>query len=152
MAILEEITLQQEFLRTKEAYEWQGRKCEMCGKNTKKHRIECRECNQILFKECSHVERDEVRTVGNMKCEETGEKATIIEACPECKDKVKDEVKDKVKDKVGICKHFLQQRCKYREEECRYRHKKEICKYYKKGGCKFGRHYMNIHRTETETE
>merc|ERR1711874_800251 len=100
---------------------------------------------------CSHVEKDEVRTVGNMKCEETGEKATIIEACPECKDKVKGEVKDETEDKgndkVGICKHFLQQRCRYKES-CRYRHEKEICKYYNNGGCKFGKYCMNIHRED----
>ena len=35
--ICEEITLQQEFLETKAACEWQGKKCEMCGKNTKKN-------------------------------------------------------------------------------------------------------------------
>ena len=155
MDILEEIQRQQEFLATVAACEWQGKKCDICGKNTIKHRIECEKCNQILCKECSHVEKDEVRTVGNMKCEETGEKATIIEACPECKDKVKGEVKDETEDKgndkVGICKHFLQQRCKYKGE-CRYRHEKEICKYYNNGGCKFGKYCMNIHREDTRVD
>ena len=75
--------------------------------------------------------------------EETGEKVTIIESCPKCKDKTKE---------VRICKHFLQKRCKYRDEECRYRHEKEICRYYQSGGCKFGKYCMNIHREATETE